>query len=510
MTPDSRRDPVQTMLPGAGTVRLEKVLAAADLAREPLAATSPRQRASWLRAAARALETSRGELVELAMRESHLPAARLDGELTRTAFQLRLLADRAGRGDYLDVRIDHADPDWPMGARPDIRRMNVPLGVVLVFAASNFPFAFSVAGGDTASALAAGCPVVVKANPGHPALSRAVAVAASEALTASGAPEGTLGLIESDEDGQAAVSDIRVAAVGFTGSTRVGRMLFDLASARSAPIPFYGELGSTNPVVVTQAAAAERPAEIAAGFVGSFTLGAGQFCTKPGWLLVPAGSDLPAQVSRLVAEAPAQLMLNARIEGGFGATVRELAGTAGFEVLAGALPAARPGDDGVALEARPVLLSATAATLLADPGLLERECFGPAATVVTYQRIEEAAALARELPGQLTASVQAATGADPDARALIQALAGHAGRVLWNQWPTGVTVSDAQQHGGPYPAATISSATSVGTAAIQRWLRPVAYQNVPGDVLPHPLREANPWQVPQLVDGQLSSRNARS
>lgn len=216
---------------------LERVLAAADAARGPLAASTPRQRAGWLRAVADAIEADREKLVELAMRETRLPAARLDGELTRTAFQLRLLADRTGRGDYLDARIDHADPAWPMGARPDIRRMKVPLGVVLVFAASNFPFAFSVAGGDTASALAAGCPVVVKANPGHPELSRAVATQVRDALAASQAPEGTFGMIESDEDGRAAVQDTRVAAVGFTGSTRVGRMLFDLAAARPEPIP---------------------------------------------------------------------------------------------------------------------------------------------------------------------------------------------------------------------------------------------------------------------------------
>jgi len=481
---------------------LDAVLSAAYGARGPLAASTPWQREGWLRAVADGLEARRGPLVELAMRETHLPQGRLDGELTRTAFQLRLLADRAGRGDYLDARIDYADPSWPMGPRPDIRRMKVPLGVVLVFAASNFPFAFSVAGGDTASAFAAGCPVVVKANPGHLELSRAVAAAVAEALGAAGAPEGMFGMIESDEDGRAAVTDTRVAAVGFTGSTRVGRLLFDLAAGRPVPIPFYGELGSTNPVVVTPAAAAERPAEIAAGFVGSFTLGAGQFCTKPGWLLVPAGSSVPAEAGRLVAEAAGQPMLNARIRTGFGAAVSELAGADGFEVLAGSLPAA---DGGAGLAAAPVLLSATAATLLADPGLLERECFGPAATVVTYRDIDEAAALVRQVPGQLTASVQAAAGADPDAAALAAALAGHAGRVLWNQWPTGVTVSDAQQHGGPYPATTAAAATSVGTAAIERWLRPVAYQNMPADALPAPLRDDNPWGVPQLVDGQLRS-----
>ena len=484
---------------GTMTAQLDAVLAAATSARGPLAASSPRQLAAWLRAVAAALEEHREQLVDVAMRETHLPAARLTGELTRTAFQLRLLADRAERGDYLDARIDHADPDWPMGARPDIRRMKVPLGVVLVFAASNFPFAFSVAGGDTASALAAGCPVVVKANPGHLELSRATAAVVSAALAAAGAPEGTFGMIESDEDGRAAVTDPRVAAVGFTGSTRVGRMLYDLASARPVPIPFYGELGSTNPSVVTPAAAAERPAEIAAGFVGSFTLGAGQFCTKPAWLLVPAGSALPAEIAQLVAQAPAQPMLNARIKAGFGAALGDLAGTDGFAVLAGSLPPADPDTD---LEARPVLLSAPIASLLADPELIDRECFGPAATVVTYEHIDEPAALARRLPGQLTASVHAAAGADPDAAALVQALAGHAGRVLWNQWPTGVTVSDAQQHGGPYPATTAPGTTSVGTAAIERWLRPVAYQNAPGDVLPYPLRDDNPWQVPQLVDGR--------
>jgi NADP-dependent aldehyde dehydrogenase len=479
------------------TAQLDSVLSAAGRARGPLAASSPGQRAGWLRAVAGALEDSREQLTGVAMRETHLPAGRLTGELTRTAFQLRLLADRAGRGDYLDARIDHADPDWPMGPRPDIRRMKVPLGVVLVFAASNFPFAFSVAGGDTASALAAGCPVVVKANPGHLELSRATAAVVTAALAAAGAPAGTFAMIESDEDGRTAILDPRVAAVGFTGSTRVGRMLYDLASSRPVPIPFYGELGSTNPSVVTPAAAAQRTAEIAAGFVGSFTLGAGQFCTKPGWLLVPAGSALPDEIARLVAEAPAQPMLNERISAGFGAAVSDLARTDGFTVLAGSLPP----DTGAGLEERPVLLAAPIASLLADPELIDRECFGPAATIVTYEHIDEPAALARQLPGQLTASVHAADGADPDAAPLVAALAAHAGRVLWNQWPTGVTVSDAQQHGGPYPATTAPGTTSVGTAAIERWLRPVAYQNTPAGVLPHPLRDDNPWQVPQLVDG---------
>lgn len=249
--------------------------------------------------------------------------------------------------------------------------------------------------------------------------------------------------------------------------------------------------------MVTPAAATQRPAEIAAGFVGSFTLGAGQFCTKPGWLLVPADSALAAEVARLVAGAPAQPMLNPRIRAGFAAAVASLSRVAGFSVLAGT---AAEGADGT-LDARPVLLGTDIATLLAEPDLIERECFGPAATVVSYPDVREVAALARVIPGQLTAAVHAADGADPDAAALAEALARHAGRVLWNQWPTGVTVSDAQQHGGPYPATTVPTVTSVGPAAVERWLRPVAYQNMPEEALPYPLREANPWQVPQLVDG---------
>jgi NADP-dependent aldehyde dehydrogenase len=278
-------------------------------------------RAEWLHAIAATLDAHAGELIPVAKRETHLPEGRLIGELARTTFQLRLLADRLAQGAVSDIRVDHADPDWPMGPRPDLRRTHVPLGPVLVFAASNFPFAFSVAGGDTASALAAGCPVVLKAHPGHPDLSRATAALVLSALTDSGAPDGTFGLIEGQQAGADAVGDPGIKAVAFTGSTAGGRALFGLATSRPEPIPFYGELGSTNPVVVTPRGWASRPDTIATGFAGSVMLGAGQFCTKPGLIFVPDVDEFLARLPDLVAGP----LLNEQIAAGFLRSVTELA-----------------------------------------------------------------------------------------------------------------------------------------------------------------------------------------
>ncbi|WP_228123240.1 aldehyde dehydrogenase family protein [Streptomyces olivaceus] len=282
--------------PSHASLPLDTVLDRAAAAGVRARAVPPAERARLLTAVADALDAAAGTLVPVAHRESHLPEARLTGELARTTFQCRLFAERLASGALDDVRVDHADPDWPMGARPDIRRTTVPLGPVLVFAASNFPFAFSVAGGDTVSALAAGCPVVVKAHPGHPELSRLTASVASAALDDAGAPAHLLQLIEGEREGADAVQDHRVKAVGFTGSTRGGRYLFQLAADRPDPIPFYGELGSTNPVVVTPAGWAERGTDIATGFAASFTLGSGQFCTQPGVVFVP---DVDAFVGAL-------------------------------------------------------------------------------------------------------------------------------------------------------------------------------------------------------------------
>lgn len=463
-----------TLLPShIGT--LDSVLEAVQSAFSATRLSSAEQRAHWLRALADALDDAATDLVPLAQKETHLPVGRLNAELLRTSFQARLFADRLDSGALADDRVDPADPEWPMGPRPDIRRTLVPIGPVLVFAASNFPFAFSVVGGDTVSALAAGCPVVVKAHPGHPELSRATADVAVSALATAGAPQAVLSLVEGEQAGIDAVRDSRIKAVAFTGSTHGGRALFDLAMRRPDPIPFYGELGATNPVVVTPAGWAARPDDIATGFADSYTLGSGQFCTKPGVIFVPDADDFLARVPvRKVGP-----MLNDRIRSGFDAAVAHL--TASTDVVV----AMRTEDtaDGPGT----VLLRTSTRAVLKDPTLIEDEMFGPAALVVSYGNLDEVVEVMAAFGGSLTATVQGANG-DADAARLLDVLSEHAGRVIWNQWPTGVTVSDAQQHGGPWPSTTSPTTTSVGTAAIARFRRPVAYQNVPPQWLPASLR----------------------
>jgi NADP-dependent aldehyde dehydrogenase len=472
---------------------LDAVMAAAAEAAPVLAATAPGERAKWLHAIADALDADASSLVPLAMRESHLLEPRLTGELVRTTFQLRLFAEVLERGAYLDATIDHADAAWGMGPRPDLRRVLRAIGPAAVYAASNFPFAFSVAGGDTAAAIAAGCPVVVKAHPAHPELSRAVAAHVSDALKASGAPDGSFALVEGLQTGKDLVLHPNVAVATFTGSLRGGRALFDLAASRPTPIPFYGELGSVNPVFVTQAAASARAQDIATGFVASMTLGVGQFCTKPGVLLVPRDAGLEPLVVEAVRASAGGEMLDDKIRNGFFDGLGGLAERDDVELLAG--------DPTRAEVPTPTVYATDAAALLAHPAELLEEHFGPAALLVRYDSAEQALDVARALEGQLTATVQ---GADDDEQTadLIAVLADKAGRVLYNGWPTGVSVTYAQQHGGPYPATTAPHFTSVGTASIERFLRPVAYQDVPDASLPPALQEGNPWRLPRLVDGE--------
>jgi acyl-CoA reductase-like NAD-dependent aldehyde dehydrogenase len=452
-------------------------------------------RCQALRAVADQLDAAADTLVPIGVRETHLGEPRLRSELRRTTFQLRLFADVVSDGGYLDVRIDRADQDWPMGApRPDLRRVLHPLGPVLVFAASNFPFAFSVAGGDTASALAAGCPVVVKAHPGHPELSAATAAVVQQALAASGAPDGVLEIIFGTDAGVAALRAPQIKAAAFTGSTVAGRALFDIASSRPEPIPFYGELGSVNPVFVTEAAAASRANQIVSELVASFTLGAGQFCTKPGVLLVPRDSGIVDRLADAELPEPAPLLYR-QIQEGYVETLRGLAAQPAVSVLRSGDPYADPPS--------PTLLTTTAADLLDD--LREgrhqvfRECFGPTTLIAIYDDEEELLAVAEAIDGQLTASI---IGTDEDrvVAPLRDALARRAGRVLWNGWPTGVSVTYAQQHGGPYPATTAPTTTSVGTDAIARFLRPVVYQGFPQHLLPAELRDDT--GLPRLVNGE--------
>ncbi|WIY07607.1 aldehyde dehydrogenase (NADP(+)) [Amycolatopsis mongoliensis] len=468
----------------------EKVLTAAQAAAPALAAMTLTERAGLLRAVAGALRAQADELVPMADADSSLGVPRLTGEVERTAGQLEMFAEAVEEGSWLEAIIDRAGPD--------LRRMLIPLGPVAVFGASNFPFAFGLAGGDTAAALAAGCPVVAKAHPAQPRLSDAYARVVVDALHAAGAPEGTFAVVHGMENGRKLVTDARIAAVAFTGSTAGGRALADLAAARPSPIPFYGELGSLNPVFVTREAARVRGKEIAVGFLASMSLGAGQFCTKPGVLFVPAGYGLEDLIAAEAATAPMRL-LHEGIGTAFRAEAARLAAHPAVRPLS--VPEQDAADESVV---RPVLVGTTVTELARSSGPLLVECFGPFALVVTYTDDAELPAAVDLLEGNLTATVHGEPSGDPVAPALLRTLTARAGRVIWNGWPTGVTVGWAQHHGGPYPATT-SVHTSVGVTAMRRFLRPVAYQSVPDAVLPPELRDANDLGIPRRVDGALTA-----
>ncbi|MFF0739631.1 aldehyde dehydrogenase (NADP(+)) [Streptomyces sp. NPDC004111] len=458
-------------------------------------------RSAFLRTAAGLLDEARPELVALADSETALGTTRLGGELTRTCYQLRQFADAVDAGSFLDVIISHPDSSATPPV-PDLRRYKVPLGVVAVYAASNFPFAFSVAGGDTASALAAGCPVVVKAHPDHPATSEATVAVLRRAAARHGLPAGVAGLVHGFDAGVTLVAHPLVAAASFTGSVRGGRALFDAAAARPRPIPFHGELGSLNPVVVTGPAATERAEDIGTGLAASMTMGVGQFCVKPGLVLVPAdaaGDRLVKALGQSLVDVAPGVMLDHRMRDAFVSGVGERSRLPSVETPV----APAPGDAHTVAAA---LLTVPADRLAAEDGphdLLLEECFGPVTVVVRYEDQAQADAVLGRLPGNLTATlhVSAQEASSGSAADLLARLAPLAGRVLVNSWPTGVAVAPAQHHGGPYPATT-STSTSVGLTATERWLRPVAYQNTPEALLPPELREGNPLGLPRTVDGR--------
>jgi NADP-dependent aldehyde dehydrogenase len=475
---------------------LERVLAGAAQAAGPLAALRPAERARLLRAAADALDAAAGELVPIAIEESSLPEGRLTGEVARSSGQLRLFADALEEGSYLEVILDSADANAKPVPRPDLRRMLVPVGPVLVFAASNFPFAFSVPGVDTASALAAGSPVVVKAHPGHPRLSQRTGEVLASALRAAGAPEGTFAVIQGMDAGSAALTDPRIKAGAFTGSVKGGLALLEIATRREEPIPFYGELGSLNPVFVTPAAIAARGTDIADGYVGSFTLGVGQFCTKPGLLFLPGGHGLEERLVEAVRGAAPAGMLNDRIRDGHAHERDRLEGLGPLRTLV------HGADSGSGVA--PTLLATTAKELLADPDPILQECFGPTSIIVEYADGDEMLAAAETFSGNLTATVQAEDADAATLPPLLDVLRDRAGRLVYNGWPTGVAVAAAMHHGGPFPSTTASIHTSVGTTAIRRFLRPVCYQNTPQALLPEALQDANPLGLPRRVDGVLS------
>ncbi|MGD1887877.1 MAG: aldehyde dehydrogenase (NADP(+)) [Cohaesibacteraceae bacterium] len=442
------------------------------------------QRAAFLRTIASEIDARGDAITVMGTKETGLPGARLVGERGRTVGQLRLFADHIEKGAYLHVCHDDALPDRKPLPRPDLRVMQVPTGPVGVFGASNFPLAFSVAGGDTASALAAGCPVVVKGHGAHPGTGEIVAQAIDAAIAAHGLQPGVFSLVQggSRDVGEALVKHPMIRAVGFTGSLAGGRALFDLCTARPDPIPFFGELGSVNPMFVLPGALANRSADIDKGWAASLTLGAGQFCTNPGIAVVPDGQDaddLVASTRAALAETGPQTMLTDSISQAYVDGRNRIAQSVGVsEVLSRNCPGRRAIAD---------LYQVSAADWLANP-TLAHEVFGPMGLIVRAESTDQMIDIARSLEGQLTCTLQVDDADAALARALLPVLTRKAGRLLANGFPTGVEVADAMVHGGPYPASTNFGATSVGTLSIRRWLRPVCYQDVPPSLLPDDVR----------------------
>lgn len=448
------------------------------------AATSRAARAAFLRRAAEEIDATGDEITATAMRETGLPEARLTGERGRTTGQLRMFADLLEGTDYLDIRHDSALPDRQPLPRPDLRLMHRPIGPVVVFGASNFPLAFSTAGGDTASALAAGCPVIVKGHEAHAGTAELVAQALARAVEACDMPRATFQMLQGPGRvvGQALVRHPAIRAVGFTGSLAGGRALYDLCHGRETPIPFYGELGSVNPMFCLPEAVAARGTAIGTGWAGSLTMGAGQFCTNPGVAVMVRGAGADALEAGTVAalkETAAQKMLT----DGIHAAYRD--GVAAFSELMEEVSGC--GEAEAPRHAKPALFKVTAREWRANPRL-QHEVFGAAGILVRCDDTAEMLALAEELEGQLTCTVQMDEADTPLAQDLLPILEEKAGRILANGYPTGVEVATAMMHGGPYPASTDVRATSVGTLAISRWLRPVSYQNLPEALLPDELK----------------------
>ncbi len=486
---------VEVVAPATTTEEVDRRCGAALAAAAPLEELGRAGRAALLRALADALEARRDDVVAVADRETALGSTRLNGELSRTCYQLRLFAEVVEEGSYLEATIDHA-AETPMGPRPDLRRMLVPIGPVAVFGASNFPLAFSVPGGDTASALAAGCPVVVKAHSSHPATSRLCFDVLVQAAREAGAPDGTLGIVFGQQAGAALVAHPAIRAAGFTGSVGGGQALQRIIDQRPDPIPFFGELSSLNPVVVTAQAAAERGEQVGRELAGSFTLGAGQFCTKPGLAFVPAGPEgdrLVDAMAEAVRGVGAQVLLNEGIAASYGRISDGLAAAPGVEEIARG-----GGPSGRGFEAVPRLLHTMAGDL---PEQVTEECFGPVSVVARYDGEKELFAALDAMPSSLTATVLRGEGETDLPLAVSQELRTRAGRLVYDAYPTGVAVSWAQHHGGPWPS-TNSQHTSVGTTAIRRFLRPVTWQGAPQELLPAELTD-DFRGIPRRIDGVL-------
>ncbi|MGI9173935.1 MAG: aldehyde dehydrogenase (NADP(+)) [Rhodothermales bacterium] len=496
----------ETLKPSFHEATPDEINQAAEAATEAFHADqnkTPAERDALLEAIAEEIEALGDTLVERVVAETALPEGRVKGERGRTTGQLRLFADVVREGSWVNARIDTALPDREPLPKPDVRRMLIAMGPVAVFGASNFPLAFSVAGGDTASALAAGCPVLVKAHPAHPGTSEWVAEAIRKAVEKTGFHPGTFSLLHgtNPEVSLALVRHPDVRAVGFTGSLRAGRALFDAAAARPEPIPVYAEMGSVNPLFVLPGALEERGEAIAEGLAGSVTLGAGQFCTNPGVVVGMEGdalTELAASAGRRLAEMPAFTMLYENVRAGYAEGVEAVGGTAGVDVAGRAEEG-----NGTATPAYAAVFSTDAATFLSEERLRE-EVFGPSTIVVRCDSRERLEAVARGLEGSLTATIHGTTDDLREHADLVQILQQKAGRLIFNSFPTGVEVCPSMNHGGPYPATTDVRSTSVGTAAIYRFARPICYQGFPQEALPPELRDQNERGLLRMINGDYT------
>jgi NADP-dependent aldehyde dehydrogenase len=486
---------------GAGAADLEHACALAQAAFDTYRETSLEKRAKFLETIAERILGIGDGLIQRAMQESGLPRARLEGERGRTVNQLKLFAAVVREGGWLEARVDPAMPDRKPLPRSDLRLRNVAIGPVAVFGASNFPLAFSVAGGDTASALAAGCPVVVKAHPAHPGTSELVGRAIQAAVRECGLPEGVFSLLYGAGNwlGGALVADPRIKAVGFTGSRGGGLALMRIAGERPEPIPVYAEMSSINPVLVLPAAMKSRGAEIAKAFVGSLTMGAGQFCTNPGLVLGQEGPLLDgftAKVAESLSAATPATMLTPGISQAYRKGVDRIAKHPMVSTVARGQAATAPHAGQAAF------FSTDAKSFLGEHALRE-EVFGASSVLIRCPDVDTMRKIIEDLEGQLTITLQMDEADTEYARALLPALERKAGRLLVNGFPTGVEVAHAMVHGGPFPATSDGRSTSVGSLAIQRFLRPVCYQDFPAALLPEVLRDGNPGGIPRRVDGKM-------
>lgn len=481
--------------------QVARATAAAREAFDSFSALAPEPHARFLERVAANIDALGPDVVARAVRETGLPEARLTGELARTTGQLRLFAQVVRQGDHRGVRIDPALPDRAPLPRADIRQRKVPLGPVAVFGASNFPLAFSTAGGDTASALAAGCPVVVKAHNAHPGTAELVGRAVADAVAECGLHPGVFSLVYGPGNavGRALVTDPVIQAVGFTGSRAGGLALVAAAAGRTVPIPVYAEMSSINPTILLDGALAGDVDSLAAAYLTSVTGSSGQLCTAPGLVFVPdgeRGDAFVAAAGRAATAAAGQTMLTAGIAEAWQDGVDTLAAQDGVSLVG----AGSPGETRNA--PAPAVFASAVPTLLSNP-VLQAEIFGAASLVVRYAGTDELLAAVERLEGQLTVTLHLTEEDQETARALLPVLERKAGRILANGWPTGVEVGHAMVHGGPFPATSDGRTTSVGTLAIERFLRPVAYQNLPKYLLPEALRSDNPWHLTRRVDGVL-------